>query len=210
MIKEKFGENLERAIDSGLPILLKRPIDPNLLSVAGAAVCCASAVALGMGEFFLGSVLLGVGGLFDLIDGVVARHFGIATPFGAFLDSTLDRLVDMVVLLALVVHYALAENATMACVAGVVLVASVLTSYIKARGESMGISLPGGFVERGERIFVVAAGGFFGLMEPALWLLAIASVATVVQRFEGARRGLSHEAQDPEKESSGGEWVHEK
>ena len=119
MIKEKFGQNLERVIDSGLPILLKRPIDPNLLSTAGAVVCCASALALGMGEFFIGSILLGVGGLFDLVDGVVARHFGVATPFGAFLDSTLDRLVDMVVLLALVVHYALAADTTMAYVSGV-------------------------------------------------------------------------------------------
>lgn len=210
MIKEKFGENLERAIDSGLPILLKKPIDPNLLSVAGAVVCCASAVALGMGEFFLGSILLGVGGLFDLLDGVVARHFGIATPFGAFLDSTLDRLVDMVVLLALVVHYALSENITMSTVSGVALVASVLTSYSKARGEAMGISLPGGFVERGERIFVLAAGGFFGLMEPALWLLSVASVVTVVQRFEGARRGLSQEGPEKATEGESGEWAHEK
>lgn len=210
MIKEKFGQNLERAIDSGLPILLKRPIDPNLLSTVGAVVCCASAFALGMGEFFIGSILLGIGGLFDLVDGVVARHFGVATPFGAFLDSTLDRLVDMVVLLALVVHYALTGDTTMVYVGGLVLVASVLTSYIKARAEAMGISLPGGIVERGERIFLVAAGGFFGLMEPALWLLALASVATVIQRFEAARRGLSHEVQDPEAEGNEGEWVHEK
>ena len=126
------------------------------------------------------------------------------------LRSEVDRLVDMVVLLALVVHYAVTGDTTMAYVSGVVLVASVLTSYIKARAEAMGISLPGGFVERGERIFVVAAGGFFGLMGPALWLLAIASVATVVQRFEAARRGLSHEAEEPEAEGNEGEWVHEK
>ena len=212
MIKEKFGENLERALESALPVLLKRPIDPNLLSVGGAVVCCASAVALGMGEFFIGSILLGVGGLFDLVDGVVARHFDVVTRFGAFLDSTLDRLGDMVVLLALVIHFGLADNVTMASVSGFVLVASVLTSYTKARAEAMGIALPGGFVERGERIFLLAAGGFFGLMEPTLWILAVGSLTTVVQRFEAARRGLAQEDEhgDEKKESSRGEWVHEK
>ena len=74
----------------------------------------------------------------------------------------------------------------------------------------MGISLPGGFVERGERIFVLAAGGFFGLMEPALWLLSVASVVTVVQRFEGARRGLSQEGPEKATEGESGEWAHEK
>ena len=210
MIKEKFGEQVERAIQAGLPVLFKRPIDPNWLSLSGAVVCCAAAVALGMGEFVIGGLLLGLGGLFDLVDGTMARHFGVATAFGAFLDSTLDRLVDMVVLLALVIHYALTGHETLCGVAGVGLVASVLTSYTKARAEAMGVSLPGGIIERGERVLLIAAGGVFGLMGPALWVLAVGSTATVVQRFESARRHLGQEREKGDADERSGEWVHEK
>ncbi|MFP6640217.1 MAG: CDP-alcohol phosphatidyltransferase family protein [Myxococcota bacterium] len=210
MIKEKFGDQVERVIQLGLPILFKRPIDPNLLSLSGALICCAAAVALGFGEFLVGGLLLGLGGLFDLVDGVVARYFGVATAFGAFLDSTLDRLVDMVVLLALVIHYALTGHPTLAGVAGVGLVASVLTSYTKARAEAMGVSLPGGIIERGERVFLIAAGGVFGLMAPALWVLAVGSTATVVQRFGSARRHLGPESEKSDAAGGSGEWVHEK
>lgn len=210
MIKEKFGEKLEQTIQSGLPFLFKREIDPNILSIGGAGVCCASALALGFGEFFLGSVLLALGGLFDLVDGIVARHFGVETRFGAFLDSTLDRLVDMVVLLALVIHYAVTGDPFVASVAGLCLVTSVLTSYAKARADAMGVHLPGGVVERGERILLIALGGFLGFMEPALWILALGSVVTVAQRFEAARRGLSQSSGDSGEKNSGGEWLHEK
>lgn len=210
MIKEKFGDRVEQAVHATIPILFKRPVDPNLLSLCGALVCCAAAVALGFGEFVIGGLLLALGGLFDLVDGVLARHFGIATEFGAFLDSTLDRLVDMVVLLALVIHYSLTGHSTLAGVAAVGLVASVLTSYTKARAEAMGVSLPGGIIERGERVFLIAGGGAFGLMAPALWILAVGSTATVVQRFESARRHLGQERDKVDASDSGGEWVHEK
>ena len=194
MIKDKFGDRLDQWIQAIFPFLFKRPVDPNLLTVVGAGVCLAAAVAFGMGQFVLGAVLLGLGGLCDLVDGVVARHFDISSRFGAFLDSTFDRLVDMAVLLALVFHYMTVGDVTTALVAGVGLVSSVLTSYTKARAEAIQVSMPGGFVERGERVVLIIAGGLFGLMVPALWILAVGATATVVQRFDIARRGF--ESQD--------------
>ena len=199
MIKDKLGHKLDQWIRTILPFLFRRPIDPNLLTVIGAGICLAGAVAFGMGQFLLGGLLLTLGGLCDLLDGVVARHFGISSQFGAFLDSTLDRLVDMAVLLALVFHYLGQGDATTALVASAGLIASVLTSYTKARAEAIDVAMPGGLVERGERIVLIVAGAILGVMQPALWVLAVGATATVVQRFDSARRAFgSQSAKRPE------------
>jgi CDP-diacylglycerol--glycerol-3-phosphate 3-phosphatidyltransferase len=137
----------------------------------------------------------------------VARHFDISTAFGAFLDSTLDRLVDMAILLALVIHYASAGDLTTSLVAGIGMVASVLTSYTKARAESIDVSLPGGIVERGERIVLLLLGAFSGLMPAALWVLAVGATATVVQRFTSARRAMALQA-EAEATPAGDHLVH--
>lgn len=190
MIKEKYGPKLDQWIQALFPMLFKSPIDPNLLTVVGAGICLVAAAAFGMGYFLTGALLLALGGLCDLVDGVVARHWQISTEFGGFLDSTLDRLVDMAVLIALVIHYAQAGDLTTACVAAMGLMASVLTSYTKARAEAIDLPMSGGFIERGERVFLLVAGGALGLMQPALWILAVGATATVVQRFDAARKGL--------------------
>jgi CDP-diacylglycerol--glycerol-3-phosphate 3-phosphatidyltransferase len=196
MIKEKYGHKLDELIRMIFPFLFKGQIDPNLLTILGAMLCLVAAAAFGAGQFFVGAVLLAIGGLCDLVDGVVARHHGIETKFGAFLDSTLDRLVDMAVMLGLIIHFALVGDQVTALVAAMGLMASVLTSYTRARAESLNLALPGGVVERGERIGLLIAGGVLGLMAPALWILAVGSTATVVQRFEGARQALDAEREN--------------
>ena len=190
MIKDRYGRKLDGWIRAGLPFLFKRSVNPNLLTVLGTLVCVAAAWAYGQGAFLTGALLLWAGGMFDLVDGVVARHFERSSPFGAFLDSTLDRLVDMAVLIALSIYYAGVGDPVTACVAGVALVASVLTSYTKARAESLDIEMPGGIIERGERIILLVAGGVFGIMQISIWVLAVGATATVVQRFTAARRGF--------------------
>lgn len=190
MIKSSFGDRLDGWIHRLFPFLFTRSLNPNTLTVTGALVSCVAAVELARGEFGVGGLLILAGGFFDLVDGVVARHRGVASSFGAFLDSTLDRLVDMVLLLGLVVHYAFARDTTTAVVAAVVLVASVLTSYVKARAETRIPTLEGGFFERGERIGLLALGAITGWMVPALWLLAFGSTVTVAQRFAVAYREL--------------------
>jgi len=133
------------------------------------------------------------GGFFDLVDGVVARHFGLSTDFGAFLDSTMDRLVDMVVLFAIAMHYGEAGRSGLVLVAGIALVSGVLTSYAKARAEQWIDRLEGGILERGERVGLLAVGAIFGWMVPILWILAIGSSLTVAQRFAAAYRQLNRE-----------------
>jgi phosphatidylglycerophosphate synthase len=190
LIKDKFGRDFDRWVKAGVPFLFKREINPNLLTVVGTVVCVGAAWAYGRGEFLTGALLLWGGGLFDLVDGVVARHFQRSSAFGAFLDSTLDRLVDMAVLIAIVIHFASIGDPITACVAAIALVASILTSYTKARAEALDIDLPGGIIERGERVILLVAGGVFGVMQPMLWVLAVGATATVVQRFSAARRGI--------------------
>ncbi len=134
-----------------------------------------------------------VGGFFDLVDGVVARHFGTATDFGGFLDSCLDRVVDILVVLGLFAHAIAEGDRGAAALCAVILVGSVLTSYARARAELVLDHLPGGLLERGERIGILALGALSGWITPTLWLLAIGTAVTVGQRFLYARRAMSGE-----------------
>jgi len=190
VIKEKLGEQLDSWIHRAFPFLFKRPIDPNLLTVVGTAVSLGAAWAFAAGSFRTGALVMLAGGFFDLVDGVVARHFGTSTSFGAFLDSSLDRVADMAIPLGLVIHYGGEGDLVPQLLAAVVLVASVLTSYAKARAELLIPHLPGGLLERGERVGLLAAGGLFGVMVPVLWVLAIGTTWTAAQRFAAAHREL--------------------
>jgi phosphatidylglycerophosphate synthase len=191
VIKEKLGHRIDDWIHALFPFLFRRPVDPDLLTVVGTLVAASAGLAFAEGAFRLAGVLLLAGGFFDLVDGVVARHFGIATRFGAFLDSTLDRAVDVLVPLGLLVFYTRAESGTGVGLCTVVMVASVLTSYAKARAEGLIEGMPGGLLERGERIGLLAAGAILGLVWPVLWLLAIGTVVTAGQRFLYARREMA-------------------
>lgn len=190
MIKEKLGAKIDGWIHAVFPFLFKRRLNPNALTLFGTVVCLSGAILLANGYFALGGWVLLAGGFFDLVDGVVARHFGCSSTFGAFLDSTMDRLVDMSVLLGILIHYGAAGQTQTAVLTGIVLVGTVMTSYTKARAELHIPKLPGGFLERGERIGLIAAGAVFHVMVPVLWLLAAGTTITVVQRFAAAYRQM--------------------
>jgi phosphatidylglycerophosphate synthase len=190
VIKQKLGLKIDGWIHSIFPFLFKRELNPNLLTMIGVLVSCGAAVALALGHFVAGGLLILAGGFFDLIDGVVARHFGIQTQFGAFLDSTMDRLVDMLILLGVLVYFASIGQLGVVLLVAVVLMGSVMTSYTKARAELFVPQLSSGFFERGERILLLAFGAIAGLMVPALWLLAVGTSLTAVQRFAIAAREL--------------------
>lgn len=190
MIKEKLGAELDRWIHLAFPFLFKRAVNPNLLTVFGTVISMGAAAAFAMGHFRTAAIVMLAGGFFDLVDGVVARHFGTATTFGAFLDSTLDRLVDMVLMLGLIVYYGLAGQLDSQLLASVVLVSTIMTSYSKARAELEIGHLPGGVLERGERIGLLAVGALFGWMVPVLWILAIGTTVTAGQRIAAAYREM--------------------
>jgi CDP-diacylglycerol--glycerol-3-phosphate 3-phosphatidyltransferase len=190
VIKEKLGDRLDGWIHAALPFLFRRPLNPNLLTVTGALVSLVAAVAFARGSFLAAGILVLAGGFFDLIDGVVARHHGVSTRFGAFLDSTLDRLVDMALLLGIAMHFAQTGRPGGVLLAGTALVATVLVSYSKACAERSVPRVTVGVLERGERVGILAAGAIFDLLVPALWIVAIGSTITVIQRFVRAYREM--------------------
>ena len=191
MIKATIGKNLDVWIRRLFPFLFWRKLDPNALTVTGALVSTGAAAAFAVGSPRAAGVLILAGGFFDLVDGVVARHRGIATRFGAFLDSTLDRWVDVVLLVGICVHFAHQGAPQRVALAGLALAAMVLVSYTKARAELVLPSFEVGLLERAERVVILAAGAIFGLLVPALWIIAIGSAITAGQRIALAYREMS-------------------
>lgn len=194
MIKEKLGHRLDGWLHSLFPFLFWWSIPPDLLTVAGTLVASGAGLAFADGSFALGGLLLVAGGFFDLVDGAVARHFGTSSEFGGFLDSCLDRVVDILVVLGLFAHATRVGDSAVAGTCAVILVGSVLTSYAKARAELVIEHMPGGLLERGERIGLLAFGALSNLLEPVLWLLAVGTVVTAGQRFLYARRAMTTRA----------------
>jgi len=190
VIKSAFGQRLDPWVRGLLPFLFRRPVNPNLLTVLGTSVSLAAAVAFAAGWFVTAGLLMLAGGLCDLVDGVVARTHGVSTRFGAFLDSTLDRLSDMALLLGIAMHFALGGEPHLVLLAGYTLVVTVLVSYAQARAEITVPSFRVGVLERAERVLVLAAGALSGYVILALWIIAIGSTVTVVQRFARAYREM--------------------
>jgi len=196
VIKARLGGRLDAWLKAALPFLFRRPLDPNALTVMGTVVSLGASVAFGLGEFAWAGVLMLTGGAFDLLDGVIARHFGTTSAFGAFLDSTLDRLADMTLLVGIAVHYATQGEIVLVLLVSWALVATVLVSYAKARAEFWLPQVEGGLLERGERIGLLAIGAILNLMVPVLWVIGVLGTYTVVQRMIEAHRQMSRMAAD--------------
>jgi soluble lytic murein transglycosylase len=171
--------------------LFRLNLRPNHLTVIGLVVSFFAAAGFIAGHLRWAGCLLLLAGLCDLLDGALARVSGQVTAFGAFLDSVIDRYSDLIVLLGIVVLFARTPNARGALVAMAGLVGSVMVSYTKARAESIGIECNVGFMERPERMICLVAGAILGLLEPALWVLAILSNITALQRILFTRRMMS-------------------
>ena len=171
--------------------LFRLHLRPNHLTVIGLVVSFFAAAGFIAGHLRWAGCLLLLAGLCDLLDGALARVSGQVTAFGAFLDSVIDRYSDLIVLLGIVVLFARTPNARGALVAMAGLVGSVMVSYTKARAESIGIECNVGFMERPERMICLVAGAILGLLEPALWVLAVLSNITALQRILFTRRMMS-------------------
>lgn len=167
-------------------------ISPDVITTIGTLGVVASALVFyPLGHLFAGTLVITFFVLADLLDGVLARMTGKGSTWGAFLDSTLDRLGDASIFSGLILYFVLKDEPeiVLAVVALFCLVAGALVSYAKARAEGLGMTANVGIAERGERLVVVlVAAGLSGLGVPyvlaaGLWLLAAASAVTVVQRM---------------------------
>jgi len=175
--------------------LLRLGVSPDAVTVVGTLGVCVGALAFyPRGEFFVGSVVATVFVFSDMVDGTMARLSGRSSRWGAFLDSTLDRVADAALFGGLVLWYAREGQPLEAGLALFCLVVGILTSYTKARAEGLGMTADVGIAERSERLIVVLlAVGLAGLGVPyilpaGLWLLAVAGVVTVGQRMIAVRR----------------------
>ena len=168
MIKAHFGDRVDAFVRIAFAPLFSTSVHPDLLSALGALLSVGAGCAVALGELRWGAGLIAAGGLFDLVDGAVARHQGRASAYGAFLDSTLDRVADLAILVGVSVHFAAAGRPAWVAVAGVALAATVLTSYIKARAEKFLERFEGGLFERDERIILLGLGAWFGRLDLAV------------------------------------------
>src|SRR5947207_9823103 len=171
--------------------LFRLHLRPNHLTLAGLGVSLLAASAFVAGRTRSAGFLLILAGLFDCCDGSLARASGQVTPFGAFLDSVIDRYSDLVVLLGIVVLFSRESHMRGAVAAMAALVGSLMVSYTKGRAESIGVECNVGFMERPERMICLIAGALFGVLEPALWVLAVLANITAVHRIFFTRRVTS-------------------
>jgi CDP-diacylglycerol--glycerol-3-phosphate 3-phosphatidyltransferase len=181
-----------RLIDPVANWLVKRGVHPKTITVIGTFCTLVGGIIYGTGHIRTGGWFLGLTALFDVLDGTVARRSNTSSTFGAFLDSTLDRLADGFVLGGLAVFYAtsrLHANIPMLIVALMGLIGAFLTSYTRARAEALGLDAKIGLLQRPERVVLLSAPqAFFGLVFNG-WVLALITIIltvtawiTVVQR----------------------------
>ncbi len=179
--------------------LIESRLTPNAISITGFSLNLAAA-GLVLGQlFFLGGIAFIIGSVMDTLDGRYSRMSGKGTPFGAFLDSTLDRLEEGILLIAVGAYFATRHDSTAvaAVVAGVL--GSLMVSYTRARAEALGVACKVGLATRPVRVVILSVGlvfakgaslGHFGLLEPAVYVLAGLTVLTTVQRILHVRAQL--------------------
>ena len=164
-------------------ILSKSGITPNALTLINLALNIGAAYVIATGHFIIGGVLVLVSGLFDLLDGALARFTKQTTKFGAILDSTVDRVSEAVILCGLLIWY-IPQGASLEIVLiFAVLIGSFLVSYIRARAEGLGWQCQVGLFTRAERVIVLAIGLLINQIFIALCILVVFVFITVVQRL---------------------------
>jgi CDP-diacylglycerol--glycerol-3-phosphate 3-phosphatidyltransferase len=158
-------------------------IHPNTLTLIGVLINVAAAVALGLDRFGLAGVIMIVANIFDFIDGKVAHITNTVSRFGAFWDSTLDRFSDIALFLGLIYLYADLRRTDYVMIAALTAGGAIMTSYTRARAESLIEKCKVGFMERPERIVLFMIGAFTDRMAAVLWVLLVLSIITVVNRI---------------------------
>src|SRR5690242_13613602 len=158
-------------------------IHPNTLTLIGVIVNVGAAWALGFHRFMLAFVIMLIANIFDFIDGKVAHLTNTVSEFGAFWDSTLDRFSDLALLTGLIFLYSKLGRSDYVMIAALTLIFSIMTSYARARAESLVKRCKVGFMERPERIVLFMIGAFTNRMAAVLWVVLVLSILTVANRI---------------------------
>ncbi len=183
--------------------LIESRLTPNAISLTGLVGNLVAAALVWQEYFFLGGVAFILGSIMDTLDGRYSRMSGKGTPFGAFLDSTLDRIEEGIVLTAVAAYFATQGNELAVAAVVVAVLASLMVSYTRARAEALGVECKVGIASRAVRVVILSIGlvfakgaglGHFELLAPAVYVLAGLSTITVFQRIFHVRRELSRAA----------------
>ncbi len=188
-----FGRGCRVLLHAIVRYLALKRISPNVLTFIGLVINIIAAILFGYANsgnyqrmfVYAGLVIIGAG-IFDMVDGRVARATNQVTTFGGFFDSVIDRYSDVALFFGLLVYYARAGHFFYLLLVAFVMVSSVMVSYTRARAESLIGSCKVGFMERPERIVLVIIGALFarwGAMAPVLWILAVLSTITIIHRI---------------------------
>ena len=178
--------------------LVASRLTPNQISMTGFVLNVVAAVLVWQHEFFIGGVVFIIGSICDTLDGGYSRMSGKGTPFGAFLDSTLDRIVEGIVLTAVAATFAERNDEIAVAAVVVAVMSSLVVSYTRARAEALGVECKVGIADRLVRVIILSAGlvlADVGALEPAVYVLAALSSITVAQRIFHVRRELTMPAQ---------------
>ncbi len=183
-----YKETFRQLIRPLARVLSSIRVRPDTLTIAGwvLSVCAATLFALGYTKT-AGAVML-FAGLFDALDGAVARESNLMSSFGAFLDSTLDRLSESAIFVGIVFFYASSSRPYEALLAGVAMTFSLMTSYTRARAEGLGFECEVGLLERAGRVVILSLFSLTGFLIAGVGLVAVGALVTTAQRIFHVRR----------------------
>jgi CDP-diacylglycerol---glycerol-3-phosphate 3-phosphatidyltransferase len=158
-------------------------IHPNVLTFVGVLINVAAAFALGKNHFITAGLIMVVANIFDFIDGKVARETHAETKFGGFWDSVIDRFSDIALFLGLIYLYSTLGRTDYVMITAIAMMFAIMTSYTRARAESLITKCKVGFMERPERIVLFMIGAFTNRMAAVMWVIGVLSVFTVADRI---------------------------
>ena len=197
-LRDIVHERLVKALTPFARVLLRLRVKPNQISVAGVLLNVAAAGLIVTDGLLLAGVVFLAAGTLDLLDGVLARLANMASRFGAFLDSTLDRISEGLVFSAIAYRFALEGDPVGTGLVVVALLGSLLVSYTRARAEGLGVICKVGVVTRAERILLLAVGLMTGFLAQVIYLLCVLTAITVTQRIVQTFRKLASQGPQPE------------
>jgi len=198
-VKQGYTDGARSLARRSVTSLARTRVTPNALTAAGVSLCLVAAVLVSLEShdellfYWLGAALFVVGSVLDILDGALARVGGKSTPFGAFLDSTTDRVGESAMLAAIAYVFARAGNSVAVVVTVAAVAGSLLVPYTRARAEALGLRGDVGLGSRAERVVVITAGlvlAPWGALQWAIALLAVTAWVTVVQRILHVRKQL--------------------
>jgi CDP-diacylglycerol--glycerol-3-phosphate 3-phosphatidyltransferase len=181
-IRDSFGIRLRRGFTPFISALHRLGVTPNQITVVGTFLNAGVAVLIIADHLIWAGVVVLVAGVCDMLDGSLARMAKLSTPFGAFFDSTLDRISEGMVLAAICYVFAAKGQSVDAALAALALLGSLMVSYTRARAESLGLECKVGLMSRPERIILVAIGLFFNVLPYVIYIMLALTAFTVVQR----------------------------